>query len=85
MVSVRRRNPEAFGAPAALYGPVLLTLLSPLLAAVATLRIVRAGPGRRYLRALPAVYLAKIAWCLGAARPAPAIGSPVGAARSVAS
>jgi GT2 family glycosyltransferase len=77
MVRVRARHPDAFGAPPALYRPALIAILSPVLAALATLRIVRAGPGRRYLRALPAVYLAKLAWCLGAARPASPIGHPV--------
>ncbi len=72
MVRVRARHPEAFGAPAALYSPPALVGLAPFIAALATLRVYAPGaPGRRYPLALPAVYLTKMAWCLGAASPAP--------------
>ncbi len=71
MVGVRRRHPEAFGAATWRYRPFVLVALAPAIAAVATARLFGPGaPGRRYPLALPAVYLTKLAWCLGAARPA---------------
>lgn len=70
MVPVRRMHPEAFPAPGWLYRPWSLRLLAPAIAAAAAGRIYRrGGPGWRWPAALPAVYLSKIAWCLGGARP----------------
>ncbi len=71
MTGVRQRHPEVFGGRAWVYHPWLLRLLSPAIAAVATLRLYLPGrPGARHPRTLPAVYATKLAWCWGAARPA---------------
>jgi GT2 family glycosyltransferase len=71
LVGVRRRHPAVFGSPTWLYGPLPLRLLSPAIAAAAALRLYAPGrPGRRYPNTLPAVYMTKLAWCWGAARPA---------------
>jgi hypothetical protein len=71
MVGVRRRHPEVFGAPNWLYGRAAVLALSPLIAAVAALRLYVPGqPGARHPLTLPAVYLTKLAWCVGASRPA---------------
>jgi GT2 family glycosyltransferase len=72
LVGVRRRHPDAFGAPTWLYGRGALLGLSVFMAARATARLYVPGrPGARYPRTAPAVFLTKLAWCLGAARPAP--------------
>jgi len=80
MVSVRRRHPDAFGRPAWLYRRPVVTLLAPLIAATALASIYRPGRvGWRHPATLPAVYAAKLAWCLGAARPIPpAVGASTG-------
>lgn len=71
MVGVRRRHRGVLAAPAWLERPWLLRLLAPGIALVATARLFGPGrPGRRHWRTLPAVYLTKLAWCWGAARPA---------------
>ncbi|MFN8424603.1 MAG: hypothetical protein U0470_14905, partial [Anaerolineae bacterium] len=71
MVGVRRRHPDAFGSATWLYRPLALYLLAPAIAAAATARLYGPGrPGRRHPLTLPAVYATKLAWCLGAARPA---------------
>jgi GT2 family glycosyltransferase len=62
-----------------LQGPTLLRyrflvlLLSPLIAAWATLRILlkRTSILRQFIGTIPAIYLTKIAWCWGASRPGP--------------
>lgn len=70
MPGVRRRHPAVFGASARLYHPALALLLAPAIAALATARLYRPGaPGWRHRRTLPLVYLTKLAWCCGAARP----------------
>ncbi len=70
MVGVRRRHRGVLSAPAWLAHPALVRLLSPGIALVATARLFGpGGPGRRHWRTLPAVYLTKLAWCSGAARP----------------
>lgn len=70
MVGVRRRHRAVLSAPAWLASPLTVRLLSPVIALVATARLFGRGrPGRRHWRALPAVYLTKLAWCWGAARP----------------
>ncbi len=70
MPGVRRRHPETLDAPAWLRYPPLVLVLAPAIAAVATARLYGTGrPGRRHWRTLPAVYLTKLAWCLGACRP----------------
>lgn len=71
MVGVRRRHPAAFGGAEWRYRPLVLVALAPAIAALATARLFGPGrPGRRYLRTWPAVYVTKLAWCFGAARPA---------------
>jgi GT2 family glycosyltransferase len=69
---VRRRHAGAnAGRDAlALFPPWALRLLSPVLALGATLRVFRSPGSWRYLHTLPVVYVTKVAWCLGAARPA---------------
>jgi glycosyltransferase involved in cell wall biosynthesis len=70
MPGVRRRHAGVLDAPAWLRYPLLVFLLSPAIALVATARLYAPGkPGRRHWRTLPAVYLSKIAWCMGACRP----------------
>ncbi|MCB0216410.1 MAG: glycosyltransferase [Chloroflexi bacterium] len=70
MPGVRRRHPDTLSAPGWLRVPALVLLLTPAIAAVATLRLFGPGkPGRRHWRSLPAVYLTKVAWCIGACRP----------------
>jgi len=71
MVTVRRRHPRVFHAPPWAYHRALVLVLAPLLAAAATARVFGPGrPGTRYRRALPGVYVTKLAWCAGAAFPA---------------
>jgi GT2 family glycosyltransferase len=68
MLRVRRRYPEAFGTPAWLYHRWAVVGLAPLIALWSTARVFRPGSiGARYLRTLPAVYITRLAWCLGAA------------------
>lgn len=71
MAPLRGRYPEVFGAPPWLYRPGAVLLLSPLIALAATLRLYVPGrPGARRPSTLPGVYWTKLAWCIGAARPA---------------
>jgi GT2 family glycosyltransferase len=65
---VRLKHRELLGAPAILRYPALLRLLSPLIAALTTARIVAQQPAtlRRHFTSLPAVYLTKLAWVWGA-------------------
>ncbi len=59
---------ELLDMPAVLRNSVLLLALSPLLAAGVTARIFAMDPGvRRYWYTAPAIFLAKLAWCVGAA------------------
>ena len=55
--------------PGLMRSPVALRLLAPFIAAYATVRLF-AGSARLmcYLRTMPAIYLTKFAWCLGAAQ-----------------
>jgi GT2 family glycosyltransferase len=64
-VKVDPRYAKALGSPAVLRHPVPLLLLSPILATGATIRVFAAV--RRYWHTMPAVYLTKLSWCLGAA------------------
>lgn len=71
MVIVRAMHRDVFGGPRWVYRPWLLVALAPAIAAVATVRLYRPPrPGWRHPTTLPAVYATKVAWCLGAARPA---------------
>lgn len=69
-----RMRPEygdLLGWPAPLRQPALILALSPLLAAGVTLRIFIADVAlRRYWYTAPAIFLAKLAWCVGAAQQA---------------
>lgn len=70
MVGVRRRHRSVLAAPAWLERPMLVRLLGPGIALAVTARLFGPGrPGRRHWHTLPAVYLTKLAWCWGAARP----------------
>lgn len=72
MAGVRALHPDVLRAPAALRSPTLVLALAPVVAAWATLRIFLPGrAGWRSPAALPGVYLTKLAWCAGAARPIP--------------
>jgi glycosyltransferase involved in cell wall biosynthesis len=65
-----RMRPEArdlLGWPEALRQPAVLLALSPVLATGVTLRIFARRELWPYWRTAPAIYLAKLAWCLGAA------------------
>jgi hypothetical protein len=70
MPGVRRRHVAVFGAPAWLYQRPLLALLGPFAATWATWRVFRAGgAGRAHPATAPAVWLAKLAWVVGALQP----------------
>ena len=65
---VRLKHRELLHTPALLRYPVLLRLISPIVAAMATFRAIW-GQGvllRRYPETLPAIYLTKLAWAWGA-------------------
>lgn len=80
MVGVRRRHSTVFGRPTWLYGAGALLALAPFMAAWATAQLYLPDrPGCRHPETMPAVYLTKLAWCLGAARPAPLPGARSGA------
>lgn len=64
-VKVDPRYAEALHSPLFVRHPLPLLLLSPLLATGATARIFVTT--QRYWHTLPAVYLTKLCWCLGAA------------------
>lgn len=69
-VQIRMRHPDVLAAPVILRSGVLLIVLAPLVALLNTTRIfVRDRALWKYLRVFPAVYLTKLAWCWGAARP----------------
>lgn len=65
---VRLTHSTLLGTPGILRHPTLLRLLSPLIAAAATARIIAGHPAilRRHLSGLPAIYLTKLAWAWGA-------------------
>ncbi len=67
---VRLKHSELLGTPGILRRPSLLRLLSPLIAAAATARIVAGHPPiiRDHLSGLPAIFLTKLAWAWGAGR-----------------
>ena len=70
MPGVRRRHAGVLDAPAWLRYPELVLLLTPAIASIATARLYGPGkPGRRHWRTLPAVFVTKLAWALGACRP----------------
>ena len=70
MASVRALHPEVLSAPRALRHAALLRVLSPAVAAWATIGICRPGrAGWRHPKTIPAVFMTKMAWCAGAARP----------------
>jgi cellulose synthase/poly-beta-1,6-N-acetylglucosamine synthase-like glycosyltransferase len=64
---IRKKYADLVKTPAILYHPFLVLLLSPLLAVVPTLRILKTSPINffRYIYLIPFVYLTKIAWCIG--------------------
>ncbi len=64
-VKVDPRYADALRTPPLIRHPLSVLLLAPLLAAGATARIF--VNTRRYWRTLPAIYLTKLSWCLGAA------------------
>jgi GT2 family glycosyltransferase len=65
---VDRRYAGQEGYPPFLRSPAVLVLAAPLLAAAVTVRMFYRYPAlRTYWKASPGIYLAKIAWCLGAA------------------
>lgn len=70
MAIVRRQYPQEFGGSWLLARPLVIAGLAPLLALLTTARTFRRAAGHpgRNLRLLPAVYLSKIAWCLGGSR-----------------
>jgi GT2 family glycosyltransferase len=71
-VLVRKRHARTAADRRALelFRPWTLRVLSPVLGLGATLRVFHSPETWRYLHTLPAVYLTKVAWCLGAARSA---------------
>jgi hypothetical protein len=60
-------------APGILRYRLLVLLLSPFIAAWATLRILLRRPViiRQFPQTIPAIYLTKIAWCWGASQTSP--------------
>jgi glycosyltransferase involved in cell wall biosynthesis len=70
---VRLRHSDLLDTPGLLRHPRLLRLLSPFIAAAATLRIIVRQPAllRRHLASLPAIYLTKLAWAWGAGEGGP--------------
>lgn len=68
---VRLQHGALLRAPSLLRHPILLRLLSPLIGAWATARILAGQPGllRRFPAALPAIYYTKLAWAWGAGAP----------------
>lgn len=66
-IRVRQRYAPTYGTPRWTRSAGLLRALSPLIALYVTLRIYRQPRLWRYLAYLPIVYLAKVAYCLGAA------------------
>jgi GT2 family glycosyltransferase len=71
MSRVRRRYPAEYPSHRLLTKPVLLFVLSPIIALVAACRVL--GRSHRPLRdwlTLPAIFLTKLAWTMGAAREA---------------
>ncbi len=70
MAGVRARHSGVLEAPQMLKHPLLLRALSPAVAAWATLGIFMPGrAGWRHPRTIPAIFMTKLAWCAGAARP----------------
>ncbi len=67
---VRIRHQAALNTPFFLRSGALTLLLSPLIAAAVTLRIISRRPEtmRQHINTWPAVYLTKLAWCWGASR-----------------
>lgn len=66
---IRPEYADAIGWPAILRRPAAILALSPLLAAGVTARIFVTSPElRRYWYTAPAIFLAKLAWCVGAAQ-----------------
>ena len=69
-MQIRMRHRDVLAAPVILRSGVLLIVLAPLVALLNTTRIfVRDRALWKYLHVFPAVYLTKLAWCWGAARP----------------
>ncbi len=70
MRQVRLNNPDLIQAPLILQHRHLLAWLSPIIAFWITLCIIMQKPSilHKYAKTLPAIYLTKIAWCLGASR-----------------
>ncbi len=66
MIDLRRRFHHILRTPLFLQNPLLLGLLSPLLALAATLYPYRAHSHWRHLPTIPVVWLTKLAWCAGA-------------------
>jgi GT2 family glycosyltransferase len=68
---IRRRYQDIIAAPRFLDKPFLMVLLSPIIGSLVTARIFASDPGLlRHVHTLPVVFLTKVAWCLGASRPA---------------
>lgn len=70
MRRLRLHHRDLLQAPLILRSPLLVLLLSPLIALWATLRIIWQTPFLipKWLHTLPAIYLTKVAWCWGASR-----------------
>lgn len=73
MRTLRLEHKDMLRAPGILRYPRLVLALSPLIALVATGRILLKRPYilYRFWRTIPGLYLTKIAWCWGASRPEP--------------
>jgi GT2 family glycosyltransferase len=67
-VRIRRRHPHVLSSSRLFDHPRLLMLLSPLIALLNSARLfARDRALWRYAAAFPAIYLTKVAWCIGAA------------------
>lgn len=64
---VRELYGDTLGTPRIIKNPIIVLFLSPVLAIIPTLRILKTSPKNffKYFYLLPFVYLTKIAWCIG--------------------
>ena len=74
MRKLRLQHQDMLQAPKLFNYPLLILLLSPLIAFFVTFRIVKRQPAlflKKYWYTLPPIYLSKIGWCWGASRSKP--------------
>jgi len=68
-VKVDPRYASTVGLPALLRNPLILRIVAPVLGTGATARVfLKYGASTRHLQTVPAIFLTKLSWCLGAAQ-----------------